>query len=84
MFVHYIKHLKSNLPFDIHAGSNYNNCLKLWQGRKSDVWSFYEKREDKAKCLLRTKELVYSGGTSNLRDHLNCMHQNEYHPPKSD
>ena len=51
--------------------------------KKSDVWSFYEKREGKAKCLLCTKELVYSGGFSNLHDHLNHMHQNEYHPPKS-
>ena len=51
--------------------------------KPSDVWKFYEKKEGKAKCLLCTKELIYSGGTSNLRDHLNRMHQNEYHPLKS-
>ena len=36
----------------------------------SDVWEFYEKSDGKVTCKLCSKELVYRGGTSNLREHL--------------
>ena len=49
---------------------------------RSDVWNFFTKNGNKAKCSLCEKELSYCGGTSNLCDHLNRVHQNEYHPPK--
>lgn len=45
-------------------------------GKKSDVWEYYEKIKDapKARCTLCNKELSYRGGTTNLRTHLECKH----------
>ena len=49
---------------------------------RSDVWEFYEKSDGKVTCKLCSKELVYRGGTSNLREHLNHIHKKEYHPSR--
>ena len=45
-------------------------------GKKSDVWEYYEKIKDapKAKCKLCNKELSYHVGITNLRTHLECKH----------
>ena len=45
-------------------------------GKKSNVWEYYEKIKDapKARCTLCNKELSYRGGTTNLRTHLECKH----------
>jgi len=51
---------------------------------RSDVWKFYERTDDgkKVKCILCSppKELVYHGGTSNLRDHVNRQRPLKYKP----
>ena len=49
---------------------------------RSDVWEFYEKSDGKMTCKLCSKELVYRGGTLNLREHLNRIHKKEYHPSR--
>ena len=45
-------------------------------GKKSDVWEYYEKMKDapKVRCAHCNKELLYCGGTTNLRTHLECKH----------
>ena len=45
-------------------------------GKKSDVWEYYEKIKDapKARCTLCNKQLSYRGGTTNLHTHLVCKH----------
>ena len=50
---------------------------------KSDVWNFFEKSGPKVvTCKLCAKEYAYHGGTSNLREHLTCIHPNEFKPEK--
>ena len=51
---------------------------------RSDVWDFYTKGDGKVTCNLCKKDLVYRNGTSNLRDHLNRIHPNDYKPHKHD
>ena len=50
---------------------------------RSDVWKFFSKCTDSAsrvKCDLCDKEFTYCGTTSNLRDHLQRRHQDQYKP----
>ena len=50
-------------------------------GRKvSDIWKHFSKSADKRKavCSICDKELSYSGGTTNLRDHLEEKHSVKY------
>ena len=48
----------------------------------SDVWKYFTKTPDKKKaiCSICHKELAYSGGTTNLRDHLSSKHPLQYFP----
>ena len=45
-------------------------------GNNSNVLEYYEKMKDapKARCTLCNKELLYRGGKTNLRTHLECKH----------
>ena len=50
----------------------------------SDVWEHYDKVDDgEVKCKLCNKSQKYSGGTSNLRNHLDRYHAAKYSIPKS-
>ena len=44
---------------------------------------FYTKGDGKVTCNLCKKDLVYRNGTSNLRDHLNRIHPNDYKQGRS-
>ena len=46
----------------------------------SDVWKYFTKTPDrkKAVCSLCDREFAYSGGTTNLRDHLSAKHSLQY------
>ena len=48
----------------------------------SDVWKYFTKTSDKKKaiCSICHKELAYSGGTTNLRDHVSSKHPLQYFP----
>ena len=48
----------------------------------SDVWKYFTKTPDKKKaiCSICHKELAYSGGTTNLRDHVSSKHPLQYFP----
>ena len=48
----------------------------------SDVWKCFTKTPDKKKaiCSICHKELAYSGGTTNLRDHVSSKHPLQYIP----
>ena len=46
---------------------------------KLDVWNFFDKTGHKTvKCKLCNKSYAYHGGTTNLHNHLNRVHCNEY------
>ena len=49
----------------------------------SDVWKYFTKTPDKKKaiCSICHKELAYSGGTTNLHDHVSSKHPLQYVPP---
>ena len=48
----------------------------------SDVWKYFTKTPDKKKaiCSICHKELAYSGGTTNLHDHVSSKHPLQYFP----
>ena len=48
----------------------------------SDVWKYFTKTPDKKKaiCSICHKELAYSGGTTNLRDHVSSKRPLQYFP----
>ena len=47
---------------------------------RSDVWEHFRKVDKKAICCHCNKELVYCGGSTNLRDNLNRVHPSKYSP----
>ena len=49
---------------------------------KSDVWLYFSKgpTSTSALCTLCKSEYAYRGGTSNLRDHLVCLHSDKFKP----
>ena len=59
------------------------DCSDVYSNRKiSDVWKYFTKTPDKKKaiCSICHKELAYSGGTTNLRDHVSSKHPLQYFP----
>ena len=48
----------------------------------SDVWKYFTRTPDKKKaiCSICHKELAYSGGTTNLRNHLSSKQPLQYFP----
>ena len=54
-----------------------NSQSDIFTTRKvSDVWKYFTKTANKKKaiCSICKKALAYSGGTTNLRDHLSSQH----------
>ena len=48
---------------------------------RSDVWTWFEKlpkKKNRVKCKICTKGIAYSGGTTNLREHLVAKHPLQY------
>ena len=65
------------------AGSGCGSEIIDVSSRKvSDVWKYFTKTSDKKKavCSICQKELSYSGGTTNLCDHLTLKHTLQYFP----
>ena len=60
------------------SSSSKNYCR-----RKSDVWEFFSKKDKSALCKICNKEYAYHGGTSNLRDHLMCLHPSKLPSPSN-
>ena len=55
------------------------DCFKMAASSRSDVWKYFSKTDEKAvMCEIYTKEFVYHGTTTNLRNHLERTHPDQY------
>ena len=50
---------------------------------KSEVREFFVKKDKSTLCKICNKEYAYHGGTSNLCDHLICVHPSKLHCPQN-
>ena len=62
------------------SGSESIECDSYSNRKVSDVWKYFTQTSDKIKavCSICWEEIAYSGGTTNLRDHLASKHMLQY------
>ena len=59
--------------------SSDSSTINLRGKTRSDVWNYFQKTSEfKVKCVLCKKEYSFSGGTTNLHNHLSSTHPFEY------
>ena len=59
------------------SSKSYSRQVKL------EVWEFFVKKDKSVLCKVCNKEYAYHGATSNLHDHLTCVHPSKLHSPQN-